>query len=261
MSTRVCKRFRILPHSQTFTLMVFQVFADLGGTIYYAFESYNVSLTWSKYILYLIRSIGNYGARINTALIGLSFYMITNCESRLVFKAMPYLQTLGVITPIVLSGVVLAIKQENIYDHYIARDPNFGFKEEPIVALTILVICVLITIISIIKAQRQYRKSKLVKNKEQDDLSNRNTTAKLHFIPIPDAILQVNFSKYEWKENKMRCRGKAGLFYNSWNHDCQILRHTLLLIGLSVSMLIGKYTIILNIEHHKQYDDDIIIYV
>ena len=234
--TRASKRFRILPHSQTFILMVFQLFADVGGTTSYAFDNYNISLKWSKYILYLIRSIGNYGTRINTALIGLSLFMITNCNSQFVFKSTVYIQTMGVLTPIVFSAIVLAVKQDDIYDHYIA---SIGFKEEPIVALTVLVLCVLITMISIIIAQRQYKKSKLCENKEQAEFSHRNTTKKLHFLPIPEEILHVNFTRYEWKENKLIYRGKAGLFH-LYNHDCQILRHTLLLICLLVSMFIGK---------------------
>ena len=145
--TRTSKRLRMLPHSQTFILMIFQVFADVGGTIYCALDSYNVSLTEAKYPLYLIRSMGNYGARFNTALIGISLYMITHWNSDLVFKVIPYLQIVGMITPMVFSVVILAIKQDDILDHYIARDPDFGFKDETIVALTVLVICVLITMI------------------------------------------------------------------------------------------------------------------
>ena len=238
--TRVSKRLTMLPHSQTLVLMVFQIVFVLGKIIHYSVEVNNLSMRGLKLPLYLIQSIGNYGARINTALIRISLYMITRFNySNFVTKSKRYLQAIGITIPIVLSAIVIAIKHGAVYDHYKANDPNFGFKEEPIVVLTVLTICTLVTLMTVIIAQREHKKSKLqVDNKKQDDVSKRsNNTEGNSLAPIVESSIQVNEPRCQWRGNEMVCQ--LGLF-STYMHECQILRHTLLLAGLSISMILCK---------------------
>ena len=246
--TRISQRLRMLPHSQTLILMAFLFISDVGGIVYSTFRSYNVSLIEARYPLYWIRCIGDYGTRINTALIATSLLIITFCKYNTISKATKYLQIFGVISPIVLASLILAIKRDGIYDHYRVLDSNFSFKEEPIVTLLILILCALITIISLIKAQRENKKMKADANSQisQEDVEDNHVPSKkeLRMSKAPKScymLAEPTEDRCEWKDGEIICHRKVGII-DTYNHNCQMLRHTLLLVFLLISMMIGKFT-------------------
>ena len=237
--TRVSQRLRMLPHSQTLILMIFIALSDVGGIAYHFLQINNVLFEEARYPLYLIRSIGNYGTKINTALIGLSLLVISYCEFDVVSKSVRRLQVVGIITPILLSSLILSIVRDGIYDRSRIVDSLFWFQGQEIADLVIVVICLLPTVVSLVKAQRdnERRKSFMRKNPKNQDPTNEDTVSGSNQTSPKGVSLSERCEMNE--DGKMICYRKVGLG-DTYEHNCQMLRHFLMLVYLSISMVIGN---------------------
>ena len=236
---RVSQRLRMLPHSQTLILMIFIAISDVGGIAYHFLQINNVPLEGARYPLYLVQSIGNYGTGINTALIGLSLILISKYEFEVVSKSVRRLQVVGVITPILLSSLILGIVRNDIYDNYRVIDSRSGFEGQAIADIVILATCLLPTIVSLVKAQRDKKRKKsfLRHNPKNQDPKNENTVSTFNQTSPKGVSLNETCEMNE--DGDIICYQKIGLA-DTYQHNCQMLRHTLMLIYLSISMVIGN---------------------
>ena len=228
--TRLSKKSRMLPHSQTIIMIFFMLIFAIGGAIYYLFRLYQVPLTVARYPLYFIRSTGYYGTRINTTLVAVGILVTTRYKAT-INKSMKRLRITGIVLPILLSSLILAIKQNDIYDNYEALSPYLWFREEPIIAGVILSVCVISTTVSLILATRKEEQIKSEGNTESENLH------------IPNSIEEGDISKDTGvTTNKIIKDTKVPANENVENdrHHVQMLRHTSLLVYLIASMVIGK---------------------
>ena len=238
--TRLSKKSRMLPHSQTIILIFFMLIFAIGGAIYYLFRLYQVPLTVARYPLYFIRSTGYYGTRINTTLVAVGILVTTRYKAT-INKSMKRLRITGIVLPILLSSLILAIKQNDIYDNYEALSPYLWFREEPIIAGVILSVCVISTTVSLILATRKEEQIKSEGNTESENLH------------IPNSIEEGDISKDTGvTTNKIIKDTKVPANENVENdrHHVQMLRHTSLLVYLIASMVIGKSS---NIKNKNAY--------
>ena len=144
----------MLPQSQTLILMIFMIFSNVGGIVYYFLEDNQTPLAFARYPLYLIRSIGIYGIRINTGIVGMSLLIISYGKFSFVKRTALILQIVGVIFPVFLSVMILVIVRDGFYDYYRTFDHMFGFDEEPIVATVILILCLVPTVVALVMEKR-----------------------------------------------------------------------------------------------------------
>ena len=97
------KRIRYLPHRQTLILIAMQGLSSIGGILYTFVCKCKIDQSdWYKYLFYFIQMVGDYGTCTNTALVGVSLYLITSYHSKWVLKVNMYLNILGVIIPFLI---------------------------------------------------------------------------------------------------------------------------------------------------------------
>ena len=153
------KQFRHMPHSQTVVLLVFLVLDNIGRILSINYNDYSLSNNWYKYALYFAQSAGYYGSRINAAFVGLSLYFVMHCDAQLILKYTSCLTIAGFVIPLLLTASIMGIEQEHILNktNAYANAGNFDCEEEPIVALSVLVLCLFITLVSLIKTYRCWK--------------------------------------------------------------------------------------------------------
>ena len=238
---RNLNRIRYLPHSQTLILLLFQMVASIGGLLYSCVDKSNqvTEEAWYRYLLYLVYMVGQYGTCINTALLGIALYMITSHDTKFVLKISVYLNIVGVVVPCILCGVILAVKNDEIFKDGIGSYPVFSFDDEYYIVIALLTTSILITMVCLIITQRQYKKNRACREISLDEHAQKKTEmdAKLAKI-LPEMDIQ-SCNECDWKNKEIVCRFKVG----SWvfNHNCQIIRHTVLQICLTFCMLVGKF--------------------
>ena len=76
---------------------------------------------------------------------------------------------------------------------------------------------------------------------EEMEINHGNTlSTSLYLANIPAKYLkECNANACEWDSNEMVCRYKVS-DSRRYKHNCQIMRHTVLLICLTIPMLVGK---------------------
>ena len=237
------KRNRYLPHSQTLILLVFEMLSSIGQLLYTSIDETDTVFdqTWYQCIFYLTSMVGQYGTCINTALLALSLYSITSFSTQLVLKIRWYLNILGFILPFILGGTILSVGSGDIFDT--SSHSIFYFEKELYVVIAVLGLCIFITIVSMIITQRKYKKNRAIKDEmlgEEEKYQNKNNPdlqAKLKKV-LPE-MDSTECNVCEWDNKEIICRFKVGS-YHLYNHNCQIVRHTVLLICLTFCMLTGK---------------------
>ena len=134
--------------------------------------------------------------------------------------------------------VILSIVRDGIYNQYKIIDSLFGFQGQAIADIAILSICLLPTIVSLVKSQRDHnrRKSLIAKNPKSHDLKSEDTVTALKEPSLNGVSLSERCEMNE--DGEMICYRNVGLA-ETYEHNCQMLRHTLMLVYLSISMVIG----------------------
>ena len=217
--------------------------SSIGGIVYTLFsESKSNLVNWYTYLFYFIHMVGEYGACINTALIGVSLCVITKCHSNWLLRINFYLNLAGLVTPLAICGVVVAVKYDEMFIDGIIFYPFLSFKHEYYVLMSILAVCTLTTIVSMIVSQRQYKKYKLEKANISDwirlkQLANAKRGA-MSEIQFPNLDNSEN-NMYVWDDNKIVCR-VATENHDQYKYSCQVMRHTICLICLTFSMIVGE---------------------
>ena len=145
---------------------------------------------------------------------------------------------IGLIIPCLLCGLILAIKKDDIFVDGIGSYPVFSFDEEYYIVIVLLTTSTLITIVCLIITQRQYKKNRACREITLDEQAQKKSEMEAKIAKILPEMDVQNCNECDWKNKEIVCRFKVG----SWlyNHNCQIIRHTVLQICLTFCMLVGK---------------------
>ena len=216
--------------------------ASIGGLLYCVIDDSNdiVDETWYKYVMYLMLIMGQYGTCINTALLGVALYMITSHTTKFVLNISIYLNLAGAILPFLVCGIILTIQRDEIFKDGIGSYPVFSFEYEYYVVIGLLSICTLVTLVSLIITQRQYKKSRVFKGEPINEETNISSEMEAKLAKILPEMDIKNCNECQWDNKEIVCRFKASKSLHIYNHNCQIIRHSVLLINLTFCMLAGK---------------------
>ena len=244
------KRWRFMPHSQTLLLLIAQGFACCGSIMYYTLD---FSSIWTQYLQFTLLLTGIYGSRINSAIIALTLLLLTKGKAKLVSTLQPYLLILGIFCPAFFVGILFAISP-SIKHFNGSKSINFKFGErQAIVSLTVLTVSFLTIMLSMIFSQRRYKKKKLSEMSKSSvicqTISADNNSA-LSSVPVTelskkysDELLKsvgINVNSNINLEEEECCNWKNSGEKKKGEKDCQMLRHTVLLIYSAISMIVGK---------------------
>lgn len=239
-----------MPHSQTLLLLVAQGIACCGSIMYYTLD---FSSIWTQYLQFTLLLTGVYGSRINSAIIALTLLLLTKGKAKLVSKLQPYLLILGIFFPVFFVGILFAVSP-SIKHFNGSKSVNFKFGEpQAIVSLTVLTMSFLIIMLSMIISQRRYKKKKLSELSKSSIVPQKTSQTQnsvLSVVPVTD--LSKKYSDEMLKsvgidlntnnniDEEECCNWKNTREKKRSERDCQMLRHTVLLIYSAVSMIVGK---------------------
>ena len=244
------KRWRYMPHSQTLLLLLAQGTACGGSILYYCLD---FSSIWTQYLQFTLLIFGVYASRINSAIIAFTLFLLTKGKAKLVDKLQPCLLILGIFCPTFFVGILFAVSPSIMHFNG-SKSVNFKFgMTQAIVSLTVLALSFLTIMLSLILSQRRYKKKKLsvlssasvVSSPASTSSDNTvNTTAisearkkysaemlrSVGLSPDGDSTLEEE-ECCNWKNTRVKKKNER---------DCQMLRHTVLLIYSAVSMVVGE---------------------
>ena len=227
------KRWQFLPHSQTLLLLVAQGTACCGSLFYNTLDS---SRLWTQYLQFVILMTGVYGSRINSAIIAVILLLLAKGKKTLVDKLQPYLLIFGLFSPLfficILFFVCPSIKPSigTTFHRF-----EFG-KPQVIVSLSVLIISFLVIMSSMILLQRSNKKKKLEAATETVTASGLRKNYSDTMLRSVGMSLVVDHNLDE----KECCTWKNTRVKNKHDRDCQMLRHTVLLIYIAISMVVGR---------------------
>ena len=237
-----------MPHSQTLLLLIAQGVACCGSIMYYTLD---FSSIWTQYLQFTLLLTGVYGSRINSAIIALTLLLLTKGKAKLVSKLQPYLLILGIFCPAFFVGILFAISP-SIKHFNGSKSINFKFgNSQAIVSLTVLTVSFLTIMLSMILSQRRYKKKKLSEMSKasvvSQNISAENNSA-LNHVPelskkYSEEMLKsvgINVNSNINLEEEECCNWKNSGEKKRGERDCQMLRHTVLLIYSAISMIVGK---------------------
>ena len=109
---------------------------------------------WQLYLQFVLISLGVFGARLWTALLALSLYLLRTRSLCFVLKLRPYFAAIGWGIP-ALIAVVLSSTVRTESDHTVKIDPNFQYgRTQAIVAVVVLISSFITTLVCLILQQR-----------------------------------------------------------------------------------------------------------
>ena len=245
------KRWKYMPHAQTLLLLMAQGTACFGSILYYHLD---FSSSWTQYVQFTLLLTGVYASRINSAIIALNLLLLSKGKSKLVSKLQPYSLILGICLPIFFVGILFALSP-NIKHFNENKSINFKFGEsQAIVSLSVLTISFLIIMLFMILSQRGYKKKKMSVLSKSSVLSSNSTHTSTENAVDSTTISEVR-QKYSDEilrsvglcpednnlgDNEECCNWKNTKEKKKHERDCQMLRHTVLLIYIAISMVVGK---------------------
>ena len=242
------KRWQYMPHSQTLLLLVAQGTACCGSILYYTLD---FSRIWTQYLQFTLLLTGVYASRINSAIIAFILLLLAKGKSKLVDKLQPYLLMVGIFSPAFFVGILFSVSPS--INHFNgSKSVNFKFGEpQAIVSLSVLIISFLVIMLSLILSQRRYKKKKLSVLSNSDLVPSTATTisgtATVAITDVrkkySDEMLRSVGINPEGDNNLQEeecCNWKNARAKKKNERDCQMLRHTVLLIYSAMSMVIGK---------------------
>ena len=218
------------------------------------YHTLDFSQLWTQYLQFILLLTGVYASRINAAIIAVILTLLTKGKVHIVTKLQPLLLAVGVIVPAVLVGIVVAISPKIKEVGGAEANQNFQFgKPQTIMSLFVLIVSLSIIILSLITSQRKYKKKKLsVLSNASTQLSMvssdgtaHQTTDSMSVVNVrqtySDELLRsVGLTPGKELEEEECCNWKNTREKKKDERDCQMLRHTVLLIFIAISMLVGK---------------------
>ena len=236
------KKWKYMPHAQTMLLLAFQA-CQCGGVLLSSFL--DLSVVWKRYLQVYILAVGSYGTRINVCIIGVAMLMLTKGKARIVSKLQPYILIFGSIAPPTMATILVATSTEEINNTDILHVDTgllFGFYHKIVMATTYGTSMVIV-VACLILSQMHYKKRKPDKNqnlgrgngnKVKDGQSVLAVGKKVSDLlgfrdALPDGAALEDCC--QWKDGRKRSKNER---------DCQMVRHTILLLYQSVLMFVGK---------------------
>ena len=254
-----------MPHSQTLLLLLSQSCACVGAIMYHTLDFSHV---WTQCLQFILLLCGVYASRINSAIIAIILVLLAKGKSQLVSRLQPYLLAIGVIAPACFVGIVFAATPELQQVNGGKADPNFQLGQtQAIVSLAVLNMSLFLVMLSMILSQRKYKKEKLsylsnISSNGSSGPSNSTTPTQLS-PPMcgydTENSNDENNSKIAKPNNRYSdemlrsvgltpgkdvaeedcCNWKDSSVKGKNERDCQMIRHTVLLLFIAISMAVG----------------------
>ena len=235
-------KWRYMPHAQTMLLLVFQAIQCIGVLLY---SWLDFSMKWAKYFQVIVLAVGSYGSRINVCIIALSMLLLTYGKSRLISKFQIPLLAIGSIMPLlIVAGLAFGVPDKIHGAHYtkVHTDMTFGFSQT-ITTVVIYGISQVLVVLCLILSQMHYKKNKPGPRTGRDTASSKkikNGQSILAFERHTSNIIGFNSIIPEGATLEDCCQWKDGRKRSKDERDCQMVRHTVLLIYQAVLMFVGK---------------------
>ncbi|XP_065582586.1 lysosomal cholesterol signaling protein-like isoform X2 [Artemia franciscana] len=145
------RKFKKIPHYFTLCLVISQFIACTGVLLWSVLDT----KIWQVYIQFSFIATGVFSARIFTALLAVSIFLLRTRGLREAMKWRVRFAVIGWGLPLIVTVVLLGAVGKETDNAGSKDDPNFQYgRTQAIVASTILAICFLITTISLILQQR-----------------------------------------------------------------------------------------------------------
>lgn len=157
LSLLFSRRLLRYPHKCVGFLLISQFAACAGAILGYFVARSNV-VSWLSYVQFALFTAGVFSARIWTALLAVTLLFL-QCKSLcFVLKLQPVFLMLGYGVPVLLSAALILFDNNNLLP-YDKRNPNFVYGVfQAIVAVTLLVLCFIVTVGCLILQQRHRKR-------------------------------------------------------------------------------------------------------
>ena len=238
------KKWRYMPHAQTMVLLSFQALLALGVLLH---GSLNISVKWVRILQEIVIMTGIYGARVNVCIIAFTLLMLTKGKASVISRFQPYLLVIGSFLPAVIVIPFVFCDQSNRHPSDIIsnhKHMNFGTASLK-AAILVYAISLLVVVICLVLSQMHYKKRK---NGNSDP--RKSSISKLKSGESVLAVgkkvsdmLGFNEALPEGAALEDCCQWKDGRKRSKYERDCQMVRHTVLLLFQSLLMFVGKIII------------------
>ncbi|CAH1118670.1 unnamed protein product [Phaedon cochleariae] len=148
------KIFRV-PHKITTALAISQLFACLGAILWNTLKQND---GWSGYVQFSLFSIGVYSCRLWTMILAITLLFLQCRSLCFVLKLQPIFIGIGWGVPVLICALLLVFDSKDD-THFKKKDPNFVYgASQAIIAVTLLVLCFIVTVGCLILHQRYRRR-------------------------------------------------------------------------------------------------------
>lgn len=229
------------------------------------FQTLDFSQPWTQYLQFSILLTGVYASRINAAIISVILLLFAKGKVHAVTKLQPLLLAMGVFVPAILVGVVFVISPKVKQVNGTKADQNFQFgKLQTIISLTVLAFSLCTIMLSMILSQRKYKRKKfsvlsngsvqptmVLSNGSIQQLKDNKSAVKARKTYTDESFHSLGLTPGKALEGEC-CNWKTTQKKKDDQRDYQMLRHTVLLIFIAISMVIGKCNVQIGTLDYKQ---------
>ena len=233
-----------MPHAQTMVLLTFQAI-QAAGVLLHGFL--NISIEWVRILQEILIMTGIYGTRVNVCIIAVALLLLTKGKASAVSRLQPLLLGIGSALPIgIVLFLVLGDQKNRHPADIISNHINMDFGTTSlIVTITIYSLSLLTVVVCLVMSQMHYKKRK----------NGNSDPRKVSISKLKDGesvlavgkkvsdILGFNEALPEGAALEDCCQWKDGRKRSKYERDCQMVRHTILLLFQSLLMFVGKNTI------------------
>ncbi|XP_048753740.2 integral membrane protein GPR155-like isoform X3 [Ostrea edulis] len=160
------KRYKRIPHQFLVCLLLSHFISCLGMVIYSYKDCSKEMQSWKHYIEFTMILVGTLASRCWTMVIAITLYLI-HCRSLcFVLRIRFWLFFIGFGVPVFSTGVLYLLGRHHMHDEI---DPSFHYgRDQSIVSVLFILICCIVTIISLVLKQRNGREYKPLTTEDPD---------------------------------------------------------------------------------------------
>ncbi|KAI4454822.1 dep domain protein [Holotrichia oblita] len=204
------KKITRVPHKITSCLIISQILACIGAILWNSLEN---KTGWAGYVQFALFCLGVYSSRLWTAILAVVLLFLQCRSLCFVLKLIPVFFFIGWGLPLLMSILLLLYGRADSLP-YEAKNPNFAYGvSQAVVAVSLLVLCFIITVGCLILHQRYRKRYERYLNLANDVAStfeqpheNGDARPVQNTIPPPVASCSGGGSKSgSCKGNKEKC--------------------------------------------------------
>ena len=230
-----------MPHAQTMALLNFQALQCVGVLLH---SCLNISIEWIRNLQEILITSGIYGTRINVFFIAITLLMLTKGKARAVSKIQPLLLVIGCVLPVIIVLALVLGGPKDIHDAEIIdahRHMEFGTVSF-VASATVYAISLIVVVSCLILSQMHYKKRKTGNSDPRKGSISKLKSGESIFALGKRFSDTIGFNEAlpEGAALEDCCQWKDGRKRSKYERDCQMVRHTVLLLFQSVLMFVGK---------------------